>query len=176
MLLFVSLVPGSSHQNDSHLLTMSFSFQCPMEKPIGLWCRQGSRSRDGYRFEEENSPVESTTDRSTASAVHDELLAHEEVYMADDRRKKPSTCDYGPETTEILPREVRQEDPVLVTNYTMRLERWAQPKRVRWVDTRSTQNPPPHALCQTLDNGVLPLCRYSRYGTRMPVYNGADAS
>lgn len=75
-------------------------------------------------------PGESTTDPTTASAVHDELLAHEEVYFSDDGSIEPSTDDYASATTETLSHELRQEFPVLVTNNSQRLGRRAGPKAV----------------------------------------------
>lgn len=50
--------------------------------------------------------VKSTTDRSTASAVQDELSAHEEVYFADDCSIEHSTGDYNLFTYETLSLEV----------------------------------------------------------------------
>lgn len=95
-------------------------------------------------------PLESTTDPTTWSVVHDELSAHEEVYLADDRSIEPSTSDYVTVTTETLSHEVAQEDPILVAIDHPRWESRAQPKKVGWVEAKSTQHPPrtPNLRCE----------------------------
>lgn len=88
-------------------------------------------------------PIESTPKPNTPCAVHYELLAHEEVYLAYDGSMEPSSREYARVTTETLSHKVGREYTILVTTNNPRLESRAQPKRVVWVDSRSTQYLPP---------------------------------